>query len=1073
MNVFWLRSTTLLWTRAGAELRAHATVLTLSCLAAMNWPAHAEFPYLLGNSDYLLRAWGTEDGLPENSATAIAQTRDGYLWCGTFNGLVRFNGNRFTIFNPANTPQLSGAGIVNLHADQRDRLWVSTYAGLVLKDGTQWRALGTNEGWPGNYVRSFAERKHGDLLMTTFDGQVLTVENDRPTALPTPPGEPGQGYLGTVDESGQWWLAQNRFVGFWNGQQWIPVHVPSPPGGRSAVACTTARDGGVWVFIAKQLLKFRGGSETSRISLPELKGGIWSMTEDSQTNLWICSYDSGLFQVTPGGELRHWTTTNGLGTSTTRVVFEDREENLWIGTSGDGLRQLTRQRFFKPGGVSPGFRARAISPARDGSVWIAYYDAGLFRQDEQMASLVSVPGPNNASTYGLSVLEDRAGRLWYGDLDGCWWRRGQNGFEKVPLEPSSRANVSALLEDSKGQVWIATRAGAVVYDGNAFQPLGPETGLPRSEIVGFGEDQSGFLWVAGADSVFRREKNQFIAVRGADGQLLKGVLCIKADANGAMWMGTRAAGLIRWRNGKTDRVGVEHGLPDCEVRGLIEDDHGYFWMPSNRGIIRANRQQLHAVADRAASKLEVQLLNQSDGLPSAECFTAQPNCARDASGKLWFATQKGVVVIDPAAFRLNSQPPPVHVEQLTYHVRTSKLNAQEGPSAGVLNGGEVRLTAPFSPPLRLPPGANGLELEFAALSLTAPQKVRSQYRFDGNSSDWRDAGNDRLIRVHQLAPGEYVFRVRAANNDGVWNETGASLALTVLPYFWQTWWFRLVAGLLLVGLGGVLAWSWSRQRIARATERERLLHETLELREELTHSSRVSTMGQLASGLAHELSQPLGAIQRNAEAAELLMEQSPLDLEEIRAILTDIRQDDQRAAGVIDRMRSLLKRRPVAWIRLTVGDLVQEVATLVQPNAIQQKVRISIEIPRDLAMVRGDRVQLQQVLLNLLLNGMDAMNQQPPETRRLSVRARKTESQMIEVSVQDSGPGIPAQSFDRVFEPFFTTKDHGMGMGLPVSKTIIEAHEGRIWAENRPAGGACFCFTLPVAGDDVKSEHGQ
>lgn len=321
----------------------------------------------------------------------------------------------------------------------------------------------------------------------------------------------------------------------------------------------------------------------------------------------------------------------------------------------------------------------------------------------------------------------------------------------------------------------------MVYEGNAFQPLGPETGLPRSEIVGFGEDQTGVLWVAGATGVFRQEKNQFIAVRGADGQPLQGVLCFKADANGAMWMGTRAVGLIRWRNGKMDRIGVEHGLPDCEVRGLIEDEQGYFWMASNRGIVRARRKQLHAVADGAVPKLEVQLLDQNDGLPSPECFTAQPNWARDTAGRLWFATQKGEAVIDPAEFRLNSQPPPVYVEQLTYHVRTSKFNAKEGPSSGALSGGEVRLNAPFSLPLRLPPGANGLELEFAALSFTAPEKARFQYQFEGNSPDWKDAGNDRLIRFHLLPPGEYVFRVRAANNDGVWNEAGASLTFSVLP----------------------------------------------------------------------------------------------------------------------------------------------------------------------------------------------------------------------------------------------------------------------------------------------------
>ncbi len=263
----------------------------LQSLAGFSFAARADLPHPPAGSEYLLRGWSTEDGLPENSATAIAQTQDGYLWFGTFSGLVRFNGERFMVFNPANSPQLPDAGIVNLHADKRDRLWVSTLAGLVVKEGTQWRSVGTNEGWVGNYVRSFAERLNGDLLLTTFDGHVLAVEHDRLTELPPPPGEPGQGYLGAVDEHGQWWLAQHRFLGYWNGQRWIQVRSLSPSLNRSQVACASARGGGVWVLLAKELLKFREGKAVSRVSLPQLKGGIWSMSEDSRTNLWICSYD--------------------------------------------------------------------------------------------------------------------------------------------------------------------------------------------------------------------------------------------------------------------------------------------------------------------------------------------------------------------------------------------------------------------------------------------------------------------------------------------------------------------------------------------------------------------------------------------------------------------------------------------------------------------------------------------------------------------------------------------------------------------------------------------------------------
>jgi len=1062
MSVFLPRFHSLLRARAGTKWRAPALALILVWPVALFGMARAELPGPLADSGYLLRTWGTEDGLPENSATAIVQTQDGYLWFGTFNGLVRFNGDSFKVFNRLNTPQLPSAVIVSVHADKLDRLWVSTDAGLVVKDGTRWRAMGASEGWAGNHVRTFAQRANGDLLITTFDGHVLAVEDDRLTELPSPPGERGQGYLGTVDEAGRWWLAQSRFVGFWDGRRWVQVHDPGPSAGRSTVACTVARGGGVWVLLSRELIRFRGGSEVSRIPLPQLRGGIWSMIEDHRTNLWIASYDSGLYQVTPGGDLRHWTNTNGLGTRLTRGLFEDREQNLWVGSSGDGLRRLTRQRFFPTTGVSPGWLAQAVSRARDGALWIAYSDAGLFRQDESGIRRVLVPGPNNVSAYGLSVLEDRAGRLWYGDQDGCWWRRGEGGFEQVPLPTPSGANVRALFEDSKGQVWIATRTGALLYNGNEFHSLGPEKGLPLGDILGFGEDRAGVLWVAASMGVFRNERGEFRAVHSPEGQPLRGVLCFKADADGSMWMGTRGEGLVRWRNGTMDRIGVQHGLPDWELRGLLEDERGTFWIPSNRGIIRVSRKQLHEVADRSVRHLELQLLDRHDGLPSVECSQAQPNCAREPGGRLLFATRKGVVAVDPAEFRLNSQPPPVQIEQLSYHLPIARPRATEARIRSTADSSEVRLTAPFEKRLRLPPGAYGLELGFAALAFSAPEKVRFQYRFDVIGPDWSDVGDGRVVRLHRLSPGEYLFRVRAANNDGVWNESGASLAFAVLPFFWQTWWFQLAMVLLLVGSGGVLAWAWSRQRIVRALERERLTHETHQLREELAHSSRVSTMGQLASGLAHELGQPLGAILRNAEAAEMLIEEQPPDLEEIRAILSDIRQDDQRAVGVIDRVRTLVRRRSVERTALSVEDLLREVATLTRFNLDHGEVQLSLDVSPDLPPVCGDRVQLQQVLLNLFLNGIAAMSQQPPKMRRLSVQARTGEGRTVKVSVLDSGPGIPGDSLARVFEPFYSTKPEGMGMGLAVSKTIIEAHQGRIWAENYPGGGACLSFTLPT-----------
>lgn len=239
-------------------------------------------------------------------------------------------------------------------------------------------------------------------------------------------------------------------------------------------------------------------------------------------------------------------------------------------------------------------------------------------------------------------------------------------------------------------------------------------------------------------------------------------------------------------------------------------------------------------------------------------------------------------------------------------------------------------------------------------------------------------------------------------------------------------------------------------------------------RAELAHFSRVSMLGELSGSLAHELNQPLGAILRNTEAAELLLQDPSPDLEELRAILADIRKDDQCAGAVIGRMRSMLKRREVEHSLLELNVLAGEVISLVRPDADSRKVRLALEPASSLPPVRGDRIQLQQVLLNLLLNAMDAVNGSATDRRLVTVRVQLA-STRVEIAVSDTGHGIPTDKLPRLFEPFFSTKPNGMGLGLPISRTIMEAHGGSIRAENDPDGGATFYFTLPVAKEESAS----
>ena len=1043
--------------------RRHAFVGALAIVGLLlASEAIAAKPTFGDDPSYLIDSWETEDGLPENSATSMVQTPDGHLWFGTWRGLVRFDGLSFRVFNTGNTPQLPSDSIVNLHLDHGGGMWISTDRGLVVNNGKSWRRFGTNDGWAGDFVRTFAERTNGDLLMTTFDGHVLEFVNGRFKELPAPPGLPGKGYFAHADQAGQWWVAQNQFVGRWDGQHWLEMVRFDEPVVEGAGGGTGA-DGSLLLVQRKELRRYRLGVEVQRVSLADFPGGIWSVSEDSCGNVWIATFDLGLCRVQPDGTFQRWTTARGLSHKSTRFVFEDRERNLWVGTDGGGLMRFKPRRFQAFGafehenGLTERI-VRSVWPDGSGGLWVASHGLGLFHLTS--TGIKHIPVQHTSSNlYGRSVLQDRAGRTWFGMLGQGVCFFDAQGEHKIPAAQTGGVTPSALFEDSQGRVWIAGDQSLAVFESGAFRIVEGGGTFQTGGVICMGEDEKSDLWFSNLAAVFRRDKDRCVEVRAPDGRALRDILCFKAEPDGTMWMGTRSDGLWRWRDGRISRIGAPTGFPVQAVHAILDDGLGYFWMPSNRGIVRAARKDLHAVADGAQAQLACQLLDQHDGLPSAECSTSQPSCARDSSGRLWFATQRGVATIDPAAFRLNSRPPPVQIEQVEYQAPGRGFKAGTRRPAGASGVRPIRLLAPFLEPLRLPSGSYDLEIKYTALSFSSPEKARFQTRLEGGDGDWEEAEGQRLAHFYQLPPGDYVFRVRAANNDGVWNEAGASLAFTVLPFFWQTWWFRVGAFATLFSSGGLAAW-WG---IRRRHQKEVLqLKRAQQQQAEVAHVGRVAVLGELASSLAHELNQPLGAILRNAEAAELFLQTSSPDLEEVRAILTDIRRDDQRAGEVIDRMRSLLKRRPIEFSLVDLTLLAVDVISLVRPDADTRKVRLTFEHVSRIPPVRGDSVQLQQVLLNLLVNAMDAVKDSVADRRRVTVRVRAAGKQ-VEVAVSDTGHGIPADKVAHIFEPFFTTKPNGMGMGLPISSRIIEAHGGQLWAENNPDGGATFHFSLPIA----------
>jgi signal transduction histidine kinase len=556
------------------------------------------------------------------------------------------------------------------------------------------------------------------------------------------------------------------------------------------------------------------------------------------------------------------------------------------------------------------------------------------------------------------------------------------------------------------------------------------------------------VWASNLEGLFRCQRDDIYEVRH-EGKPVRDITCIKPEPGGILWVGSVSEGLQALVAGSLKRINLAPEQTPLGIHGIVSDSAGFYWMASNRGVFRAAREDLMAALDHPTTRVECHRFDLADGLPSVECSNSkQPICAKDSAGRLWFATSKGVATVDPTTLELNTLPPQVQIEWITY-----QTDRPRGVSTI-----ESRVDSPFSSPLALPAGCRRIEIHYTGLSLVAPEKVRFQVKLEGQDVEWHEEPSSRVSEFYQLPAGAYVFHVRAANNDGVWSQNSSSLAFAVAPFIWQRLSFRIGALFLLFNAGGILAWWQSRSRHSRALGE---LGRSQQQQAELAHVARVSTMGELASSVAHELNQPLGAILSNAEAAELFLAQSPPALDEVREILADIRKDDERAGEVIRRMRTLLRKHELQMAPLELNSLVEDVFRLINADASLRKVALSAELSSRLPQIQGDQVHLQQVLLNLIINALEAMAGQPPEKRRLIVRTglRGTE---VEVSITDSGCGIDLTKLPRLFEAFFTTKPNGMGMGLSIARRIVEAHHGRIRAENNASGGATFIVTLPV-----------
>lgn len=755
--------------------------------------------------DYLLRTWETRDGLPENSSTAIVQTDDGFLWFGTFNGLVRFDGETFTTFTPANTPELPSEGIINLHLDGAGRLWVSTLRGFALREQGRWQTLSSSQVSESNFARTISDQA-GVVCITTYDGRVFRGISNVLEELPEPPGNRGRGYYGHVDGAGTIWVGQHGFFGHWDGRQWQTSAL------QSAVTnlffgMGTGRDGSLLVVSGTELLRIRRGEVDSRKTLPVASGALWHLHEDRQTNLWLATQENGLISLQAGGGYRHFHRTNGLPVSSVRCAWEDHEGNLWLGTSGEGLMMLIPRRFREQSLalLAPTLRMTALIEAEPGKVLVGSYGDGLATLEGGRLTRVLDGKGSAPARYVQSLWRKPDGQLWIGTYgEGLRVLQPDGQLRQIAVADSGGTDIAALFGDTRGRIWIGGSETIARHENGTFAQF-DEADIPSlGRVKGFAESPvDGTIWAASPEGVFSFDGRKWTELKEADGRPLRESSCVHVTADGSVWIGGSLVPLRRLRDGRLVEVTEAVGLPVKNVTSIIDDGMGHWWLGSRTGVGRVARAALEAVADGTRTDMTAQLFTESDGLPSVECVGGfQATALKDARGRLWFATLKGLAYVNPLELRLNNDPPRVELG----HVRIEDRM-----------GRQTNLVASAAGAIIVPQGQYEVAAYFSALSFTAPEKVRFAYRIEGLHESWIDIGNRRSLFFFPPPPGTYRLDLKAANNDGIWNETGASLAFHVQPFYWQTYWFRGLVAISVLGGTGLTVW-----RVARTRLRQRL-----------------------------------------------------------------------------------------------------------------------------------------------------------------------------------------------------------------------------------------------------------
>jgi ligand-binding sensor domain-containing protein/signal transduction histidine kinase len=897
------------------------------------------------------QVWVTENGLPQNTVQTIVQTRDGYLWIGTQEGLARFDGLNFTVFDKENTPAFKSNDIRFLYEDQQSRLWISTSYGLVCRHNGQFASFTVNEGLPDNSIGPIVEDSSGKIWIGTAGGltrfengnfKTLTVEQGLSRNLIQTLCARADGTVLVGTSAGVQSLSGDRFV------SWTTL--PNVPAA-NITSIAESKNGHLWFGTLDGLYGVeREGTTPVAVTLPNSR--VSAVRVDREGALWVAT--AGGTARFLNGKVETFTATDGLSSNLVLSLFEDREGSIWIGTEAGGLNLLKSKKFntFTTKDGLPSDLVKAIYQDAQGGIWIGSQGGGLtLFKDGRFTTWTTRDGLS--SDVVLSLAGDAQGVIWIGTPDGL--NRFKDGKFQVFTFADGLSNdlVRSVFVDRNGILWVGTRDGLNSFRDNEFRTYTTQDGLANNFIGAIYEDSKGNLWVGTLGGLNRIKDGKFQTFTTKDGLSSNTVISLYEDASGDLWIGTNGGGLNRLRGDKFVSFTNRNALTADVIYRILEDKQQNLWCSSNKGIFRVNKVELDRVASDTNANLNPVFYGPADGTLTREASGGgHPAGWRTNDGRMWFATIKGLAVIDPEHIPLNTAPPPIAIEQLFVDNQS----------------------IPLTQKVTISPSSSRLDFYYTALSFIAPENVRFKYKLEGFDDNWIDGGARRVASYTNLRPGKYQFRVIAANNDGVWNETGATVEFYLQPRFYQTYWFYAVCLVLLA----LTAWQLYRLRVRR------MAHQ---------FNAVLAERNRIAREIHDNLAQDILGISVQLELVARLMPTAT-----------------ETAKGHLDRAR-ILVRNSMTEARRYVWDLrSQELQKKDLPAALRDTTkRLTAEnnVEAVVEVTGPSRPLPQPVETNLLRIGQEAINNavKYAEANRIDVTL-KFDTRSVRLSIRDDGRGF-------------------------------------------------------------------